>query len=126
MFSLARRVPRSNAFRAFSSEIPINKVASVWKLNVGNEANALVMDGVIKDNLKVIEKAPGFVKAERTVCKSEWAYETAFVFDSLDSFKAWKGSEEFKGLMDKAESNFEKIGVKMADVYNGARVYDDL
>ena len=46
MLSTIRRLPaahRSLGLRAFSgAEIPIKEVASVWKMNVKNEKNALV------------------------------------------------------------------------------------
>ena len=53
----------------------------------------------MKQSLKPM---PGFVKMVRTVCKSEWAYEGAIVFDSLDNFKSYMGSEaREKELMPK-------------------------
>ena len=48
------------------------------------------------------------------------------MFDSLDNFKGWKGSDEFKELMDKTPGNLAQIGLKTEDAYNGARVFDTL
>ena len=96
-------------------------------MNVGNEANAVAMDEMIKNDIKpVISAAPGFLEAKRTVCKSEWAYECFFVFDGLDNFKAWKESDAYKSVMEKSPDNFNKLGMKIEDAYNGARVYDTI
>ena len=122
-----RRGIESVGIRSLSSEIPIKQVASVWKFNVKNEENAMIMDGVLKASIvPVLRKQPGFIKAERMVCKNEWAYECNLVFDSLDNFKGWKDSKDYKALMDQTPSNLEKIGLKMEDAYNGARVFDEM
>ena len=56
---------------------------------VADEAAALKLDGLVNEahgklaaNKK--DKAKGFLKTTRQVCKTEWAYELCFVFDSLD------------------------------------------
>ena len=59
----------------------------------GNEANGVKMDTHMRDMIKVMSQAPGYVQCTRYVCKSEWAYELSFVFDSHDSFKAWGTSD---------------------------------
>ena len=101
-------------------------VASIWKMNVANEANAMTMDGIIAGEiLPTIKNAAGYVGAQRMVCKSEWAYELIFEFDSLDNFKAWKGSAEYEALMKKTPDNLSKIGVTLEEAYNGARVIDN-
>jgi hypothetical protein len=67
---------------------------------------------------------PGFVKATRLVCKSEWAYETEFVFDSLASFKAYDSSafraKEVLPLLA------ESVVLTGAQPYAGVRVFDEM
>ena len=73
---------------------------------------------------QTLKPMPGFVKMVRTVCKSEWAYEGAIVFDSLDNFKSYMGSEaREKELMPKLA---EMSKFATGDVYTGNRVYDEL
>ena len=60
------------------------------------------------------------------VCKTEWAYEVTYVFDSLDNFKAWKASPKYKTIMEETPVNMEKLGLKPGEYYNGARVFNDL
>ena len=64
------------------------------------------------------------ISATRTVCKSEWAYELAFVWDSKDTFGGWKESE----LRDEVHAEYlaalADCGIKEEDVYGGARVSD--
>ena len=126
----AARVPtvlRPLAARMMSTEVPINQVARVTRTHVGNEANALEADGILNGLLPELKKQPGFVKAKRTVCKSEWAYEVDIVFKDIDAFKAYMGSDFRAGP---ATAAFDKVkALKPADApepYAGARVYDEL
>jgi len=122
---LSRAVRPVVAKRAFSS-ISINQVARVGRVNVGNEENALKADAFFKDAKKAYAALPGFVKMNRTVCKSEWAYEVEIVFDSLDNFKAHMDSDIRAKELEKFGALLQDIGVKKEDVYAGARVYDEL
>jgi antibiotic biosynthesis monooxygenase (ABM) superfamily enzyme len=68
---------------------------------------------------------PGYVRANRYVCKSEWAYEVSFIFKDLDSFKSWKTCS----VRDEVHSNYlealKEVGIEEEKVYGGARVYDE-
>ena len=48
------------------------------------------MDDSVKALNSMMKGHPGYQNATRHVCKSEWAYEVAFTFSDIDSFKAWK------------------------------------
>jgi antibiotic biosynthesis monooxygenase (ABM) superfamily enzyme len=89
MFGLrtAAIATRRTAVRCFSTEIPINKVARVVRMHVGDEANAIECDKVVQEAKSILTGVPGYVGLQRTVCKAEWAYEVAVIFDSLDNFK---------------------------------------
>ena len=120
----ARRILTASNARCLST-IPVNQIASVLKLNVANEANALIMDEHVKQlNAKMIGH-PGFVRTNRYVCKSEWAYELSFLFKDIDSFKAWKTC----AIRDDVHATYlealKKIDVAEDKVYAGARVYDE-
>lgn len=110
--------------RAFST-IPLNQIASVLKLNVANEANAMIMDEHVKKMSVKMAGHPGYVRVNRYVCKAEWAYELSFIFKDLDSFKAWKECKIRDDVHATYLDTLKKINVKEADVYAGARVYDE-
>jgi antibiotic biosynthesis monooxygenase (ABM) superfamily enzyme len=83
------------------------------------------MDEHIKKMSVKMADHPGYVRVNRYVCKSEWAYELSFIFKDIDSFKAWNTS----AIRDDVHATYldvlKKIDVKEADVYGGARVYDE-
>ena len=85
------------------------------------KADALVTDAKAK-----IEAAglPGYEKVVRTVCKAEWAYEAAVVFDSLDNFKGYMESDFRTETMEPALADFGKLAT--SELYVGNRVYDEL
>lgn len=106
--------------------MPIRQVAAIYKMNVGDEEKAVAMDAYVRETSAALKAAPGYVKTVRSVCKTEWAYEAYFVFDSLDSFKAYKASPlQEKIALAKAPA-MSKMGLSMDDVYMGARVFDDV
>ena len=110
-----------------SSEIPIHQVASVLKFNVGNEATGIKMDEAVAQLNKAMKAHPGFSGTTRYVCKSEWAYELSFVFDSLDSFKAWKTPNAVQeGVHEIYLKALKDCGIDEASVYAGARVHDKI
>ncbi|GMI26247.1 hypothetical protein TeGR_g5502 [Tetraparma gracilis] len=111
--------------RAFSS-IPVNQVASVLKLNVGDEATAIKLDTHVKKLNDMMKKHPGFGSTTRYVCKSEWAYELSFVFGSGESFGAWKECALRNEVHAEYLSALADCGIKEEDVYGGARVHDVL
>ena len=43
------------------------------RTHVGNEANAIKADAVLAELKPGLAALPGYVKVNRTVCKSEWA-----------------------------------------------------
>lgn len=110
--------------RTFST-VPIKQVASVLKLNVGNEETALKMDAAFAKMNTMMKAHPGYQRANRYVCKAEWAYEVSFIFGDLDSFKAWKTC----AVRDEVHSDYlaalKDAGIAEDKVYAGARVYDE-
>jgi len=119
-----RSVATTRNVRNFS-DIPINRVASVLKLNVGNLETAIKMDTHMKAVHEQMKAHPGFNGTTRTVCKSEWAYELSFIFESLDSFKAWNESKLRETVHPSYQKGLDDCGIKEADVYSGVRVHDD-
>tara|TARA_B110000971_G_C19753551_1_gene383087 strand:- start:85 stop:528 length:444 start_codon:yes stop_codon:yes gene_type:complete len=112
--------------RTFSSsrDISVSRIASVLKLNVKDEANAVKFDNHMKKLTKKMQAHPGMESATRYVCKTEWAYELSFVFSDVGSFTAWKTSD----LRDDVHADYlaalAKCGIDEEVVYGGARVYD--
>ena len=84
-------------------------------------------DAILDELKPKFAALPGYVKASRTVCKSEWAYEVDLVFKDLDSFKGYMESDFRTNVATPA---FQKVvALKPADApepYMGARVYDEL
>lgn len=110
-------------------EIPIKRVARVYQMKVGSEANALKMDelcnkahaalvGARKDNAK------GYLKCSRQVCKSEWAYEMSFVFDSHENFKAYDEGKWREEVIMPIAAPMKDLAV--GEIYKGVRVYNEL
>ena len=117
---------RQKGVRWLSSEVPIGQVAAIYKMNVGGEENAVAMDAFVREQNAALEGVPGYVKAVRSVCKAEWAYEAYFVFDSLHSFKEYKASPLQTKIARAKAPALSAMGLSMDDVYMGARVYDDV
>lgn len=109
--------------RPFST-IPVNKIASVLKLNVGNEATAVALDAQMKTMTEMMRKHKGFQSATRYVCKTEWAYELSFVFNDKDSFGAWRTSPTRDEVHSFYLAALADCGIQESDVYGGARVVD--
>mmetsp|Transcript_28737 Transcript_28737/g.49695 ORF Transcript_28737/g.49695 Transcript_28737/m.49695 type:complete len:131 (-) Transcript_28737:75-467(-) len=109
--------------RQFSS-IPVNRVASVLQLKVTGEEQAMKLDERMKSMTKLMEEHPGFEKAIRNVCKTEWAYELQFVF-TAEGFGEWGTS----ATRDKVHADYldalQECGISEDDVYGGARVHDE-
>jgi hypothetical protein len=129
MLSRVSRSSSRGVTRAFATEVPINQVAAIYRIpNIGGEASAIKMDAFIGEQTAALKAggAPGFLKTVRSVCKAEWAYEAYFVFADLDSFKTYKESPLRAELADRTAAAMEDIGIKMDDVYMGARVYDEM
>jgi hypothetical protein len=109
----------------FASTIPVNEIASVLKLNVGDETTAVTLDERMKTMSTMMEAHDGFSHATRYVCKAEWAYELSFVFDGPDSFGAWQeGSELKESVHAYYLEALDECGIDEEDVYGGARVHD--
>ena len=89
-----RHVAVARASARPMSEIPIKTCCRVVSMNVGDEATAIKMDGLVAKLKPVLEAVPGFAGLDRKVCKSEWDYATTMKFDSLDALKGyWNGVE---------------------------------
>lgn len=111
--------------RAFSTTVPIKQVASVLKFNVGNEETAVAMDAHFQKTNAAMKAHPGYQRANRYVCKSEWAYEVSFIFGDLDSFKAWQTCEVKEEVHGNFLTALKEAGIAEDKVYTGARVYDE-
>merc|ERR1719223_2144736 len=86
---------------AIEGEIPITRVARVYRGQVADEAAALKLDAIVNEiHAKLSaarkDKARGYVQTTRTVCKTEWAYECSIVWRTFDDFAAYKESEFHK------------------------------
>lgn len=106
------------------STIPVTQVASVLKLNVGDEATAVKLDGKMKAMTEMMRAHEGFQDATRYVCKAEWAYEMSFIFGDKESFGAWKESDTRETVHAFYLDALKECGINEEDVYGGARVHD--
>jgi hypothetical protein len=127
MFALSasKRLLAPSSLRAFST-VPVKQIASVLKLNVANEANAIVLDAAVRQMSSKMQKHTGYVRVNRYVCKTEWAYELSFIFKDINTFKAWKTSAIRDDVHKLYLETLSKIGVTEDKVYSGARVYDEI
>ena len=123
--SIASKRLLATPSRRFCSTVPIKQVASVLKLNVGNEETALAMDAHFQKMNTMMKAHPGYQRANRYVCKSEWAYEMSFIFGDLDSFKAWNTSAVREEVHNNYLAALKEVGIPEDKVYGGARVYDE-
>ena len=64
-------------------------------MKVSGEADAVKADAIVSRVASDLSASqlPGYLKVNRTVCKSEWAYEYEIIFSDLDNFKAYMGSD---------------------------------
>ena len=106
------------------SSIPVKQVASVLKLNVGDEATAIKFDQYMMKITEMMRAHDGFQSATRYVCKSEWAYEMSFIFGNPESFGAWKTSETRNSVHSVYLDGLKDCGIEEDAVYAGARVHD--
>jgi len=66
----------------------------------------------------------GFVKAQRKVCKDEWAWEAALIIDSQANLDAYNGSPVQDEMRVLFLPEFKELAV--GDIYWGNRVYDEM
>ena len=120
-----KRVAQPIVIRNFSEKtIPVCQIASVLKLNVGNETTALKLDERMKEMTNMMQEHDGFESATRYVCKSEWAYELSFIFANPDSFNAWKTSKTRDRVHQFYLESLKQCEIEESKVYGGARVHD--
>ena len=121
----ARQIVQPTILRKYSNaKIPVNQIASVLKLNVGDEKTAIKLDERMKEMTKMMREHEGFESATRYVCKSEWAYELSFVFANPESFNAWKTSKTRDKVHTYYLESLEQCEIEESNVYGGARVHD--
>ena len=121
----ARRVIQPIISRKYSeATIPVCQIASVLKLNVGNEAKAIQLDEHMKEMTKMMKEHEGFESATRYVCKSEWAYELSFIFANPESFNSWKTSKTRDKVHEYYLQSLKQCEIEESSVYGGARVHD--
>jgi len=112
-------------------EIPIKRVSRIYTFKVADEAAAIKVDAIINEVHALLaanrkEKAKGFIKSQRTVCKSEWAFEFAFVFNNFENFKAYDDSDWRKETLVGPYVPKLKELAKGGEFSTGVRVYDEL
>ena len=111
--------------------VEINSVARIVRMHVAGESQAAKADKAVLAIKKALEEAQaakeiqGFTKVVRTVCKTEWAYEGAIVFDSLDNFKAYMESDFREKTMKPLLADVTKYSLEPETIYTGNRVYDE-
>ena len=119
------RVIQQIIYRRYSDTIiPVCQIASVLKLNVGNEAKAIELDERMKEMTTMMKEHEGFESATRYVCKSEWAYELSFIFANPESFNSWKTSKTRDKVHAYYLESLKQCGIEESNVYGGARVHD--
>ena len=104
--------------------IPVNQVARVTRITVAGEEEAERADKIVKDMLPQLQSFDGFNTVTRHVCKAEWAYEVAIVFDGFDNFKSFMESDKREESIAKSMESIEKLAVD-SNVYSGNRVHDN-
>jgi len=79
MFSATRALARTCKQQPQRRGMAIagNHVARIVRCHVKGEAEAEKCDELWHQSVALLKGFPGFVKSERTVCKSEWAYEVS-------------------------------------------------
>merc|ERR1712217_608253 len=111
------------------STIPIGKVARVGRFHVKDEESAVKMDEIIKSTMADVDKydppIKGYLGTNRTVCKSEWAYEVAVIFDNLDNFKAYMEHPQREAVVAKVLPQMKALMKDPEAMYLGNRVWDD-
>jgi heme-degrading monooxygenase HmoA len=123
------RRPRMPVRFVTEGEIPIGRVARVYRAKVKGEAEALRLDALMNEfhsKLSAAKKdqAKGFVKMSRAVCKTEWAYECTVIWRSLADFEAYRASAFRKEVSGEFEEQVKELIV--GDLYSGVRCYDEL
>ena len=128
MFTLRRlassSISNKTLLQKSFSTIPVKQIASVLKLNVGDEATAIKMDAKMKAMHVLMKEHEGFSHSTRYVCKSEWAYELSFIFSTPESFGAWAESPTREKVHAFYLESIKEVGIKEEDIYGGARVID--
>ena len=122
----APRVPRAMAARALFSTIPVERVARVMRMHVGDEETALKADAVFQRALGEIRAeygGKGGVSATRTVCKSEWEYEVELVFE-LETFQEYMESDFREKTMQPILAEMQGLATNPDNMYMGNRVWD--
>eukprot|EP00567_Pseudictyota_dubia_P007079 CAMPEP_0197462592 /NCGR_PEP_ID=MMETSP1175-20131217/59509_1 /TAXON_ID=1003142 /ORGANISM="Triceratium dubium, Strain CCMP147" /LENGTH=142 /DNA_ID=CAMNT_0042998133 /DNA_START=11 /DNA_END=439 /DNA_ORIENTATION=+ len=105
--------------------IPVTHVARIARTHVKNEEEAEKLDAYLRDvYIPTIKAQKGFVKTERTVCKAEWAYEVASVFEA-EHFKDFMESDARTELTTSLEAVLKELNLSMSDLYLGNRVFDE-
>ena len=122
-----RHVAVARASARPMSEIPIKTCCRVVSMNVGDEATAIKMDGLVAKLKPVLEAVPGFTGLDRKVCKSEWDYATTMKFDSLDALKGYLSDE---GVQAEANTVLAEgvalLGGDASKIHRQNFVYDEM
>jgi hypothetical protein len=123
MLARSRILACQSTISRATEEIPVASVARVMRMSVSGEADAIKVDNLTREMEKIIKPMPGFVTMTRTVCKTEWAYERAIVFNSLATFKGYMESEDRAKKVLPLLDEMSKYAT--GQVYVGNRVFDE-
>jgi len=112
------------------STVPVKKVARVLRMQLnGEEAVAVQTDAILGTVVSSLNDPKngllGYLKTNRTVCKSEWAYEVCIVFDGLVNFKGFMESDIHETTVVPKLREMQELS-KPNTFYTGVRVYDDI
>jgi hypothetical protein len=122
-----RHVAVARASARPMSEIPIKTCCRVVSMNVGDEATAIKMDGLVAKLKPVLEAVPGFAGLDRKVCKSEWDYATTMKFDSLDALKGYLGDEATQAKVNELlAEGVDILGGDPAKIHRQNFVHDEM
>jgi antibiotic biosynthesis monooxygenase (ABM) superfamily enzyme len=92
-------------------------------MSVSGEADAIKADAITRQVEAILKPMPGFVAIQRAVCNEEWAYERAVVFDSLDNFKGYMGSEAREKQVLPLLDEMSKLAI--GRVHAGNRAFEE-
>ena len=85
----------------------------------------MAADKVFDETLEMVKglNFPGLVSCQRTVCKSEWAYELAMIFEA-EHFAGYMESPDRENVLQPQLGKFVELA-KDGEMYIGNRVYDE-
>jgi hypothetical protein len=101
-----------------------SQVARIARWHLPGESQAVAADKIVKHAVEELKKASpvGFAGLERTVCKEEWAYEVAIIFER-PHFAAFMDSPLREETVLPMKEGIRALSVD-GEEYVGNRVFD--